>query len=658
MKVCNRDAHALSGKTVRAFLMVLLFMKTCISSKRGCAPVRLGASVLAVMAVFLATSALAQSQAAGTLNEVVVTATRTAVPVTDVIADVSIIDRATLDQAGQSSLRDVLAQLPGVQFVSNGSYRSSTGVFLRGATSAQSIVLIDGVRVGSATSGGASFENMPLDRIERIEILRGAASALYGPDAVGGVIQIFTREPTENLQLAANVGAGSDGQRQLGASVRGRSGAIGYSLGVSNEKASGISVITNPLARSYNPDNDSFDVTSVDAKLTAQLSKQHALTLGMMRSEMDYQFDGTAFPNPLGLTKLTTDAWSRPVLNSVNLKWDAQWLSNWKTSLILAENDDKSASDYYRYADGALNNSSKFNTHRNQLTWQNDLTFGADVLTLLLEKRSESVDSTTLYAVKERNIQGIMLSYALNKPTWNALAVVRNDDNSQFGSFNNWAVSGGYKLAPNLRAVASMGTSFQAPSFNQLYFPGFGTPTLTPQQNRGGEFGLKYNQGSVAMSAVVYYNEVQGFINPSNNVQNSLGVLRGATLSMQAQRGDTSYSISYDYADPHTQPNGLRFVRIARNVLNLNATHRVGQGNLFGELKLSSDREDNKIFGTGVGRTVLAGYGLLNVGANWKLSKDVTLQARINNLTDANYALADGFSTPGRNLFVSLSWAN
>jgi len=658
MKVCNRDAHALSGKTVRAFLMVLLFMKTCISSKRGCAPVRLGASVLAVMAVFSATSALAQSQAAGTLNEVVVTATRTAVPVTDVIADVSIIDRATLDQAGQSSLRDVLAQLPGVQFVSNGSYRSSTGVFLRGATSAQSIVLIDGVRVGSATSGGASFENMPLDRIERIEILRGAASALYGPDAVGGVIQIFTREPTENLQLAANVGAGSDGQRQLGASVRGRSGAIGYSLGVSNEKASGISVITNPLARSYNPDNDSFDVTSVDAKLTAQLSKQHALTLGMMRSEMDYQFDGTAFPNPLGLTKLTTDAWSRPVLNSVNLKWDAQWLSNWKTSLILAENDDKSVSDYYRYADGALNNSSKFNTHRNQLTWQNDLTFGADVLTLLLEKRSESVDSTTLYAVKERNIQGIMLSYALNKPTWNALAVVRNDDNSQFGSFNNWAVSGGYKLASNLRAVASMGTSFQAPSFNQLYFPGFGTPTLTPQQNRGGEFGLKYNQGSVAMSAVVYYNEVQGFINPSNNVQNSLGVLRGATLSMQAQRGDTSYSISYDYADPHTQPNGLRFVRIARNVLNLNATHRVGQGNLFGELKLSSDREDNKIFGTGVGRTVLAGYGLLNVGANWKLSKDVTLQARINNLTDANYALADGFSTPGRNLFVSLSWAN
>ena len=213
----------------------------------------------------------AQAQAVPQLAEIVVTASRVAAPVTDVIADVSIIDRSSLDLAGQSSLRDVLAQQPGVQFVSNGGYRSSTSIFLRGASSSQTIVLIDGVRVGSATSGGAAFENMPLDRIERIEILRGAASALYGPDAVGGVIQIFTREPVEGLQLTASLGAGSDGQQQAGASLRGRAGAIGYSLGLSNEKANGISVTTNPTASSYNPDMDSFDVTSLDAKLTAQL---------------------------------------------------------------------------------------------------------------------------------------------------------------------------------------------------------------------------------------------------------------------------------------------------------------------------------------------------------------------------------------------------
>jgi len=273
----------------------------------------------------------------------------------------------------------------------------------------------------------------------------------------------------------------------------------------------------------------------------------------------------------------------------------------------------------------------------------------------LLENRSDSVDSSTNYTVKDRDIRSVMASYALNRADWNALAVLRNDDNSQFGSFNNWALSGGYKLTQSLRAVASIGTSFQAPSFNQLYFPGFGTPTLTPQQNRGGELGLKYQQGTVSMGAVAYYNEVQGFINPATNVQNSLGVLRGITLSLQAQRGDTSYGVTYDYADPHTLPNDLGFVRIAQNVLNVNVTQRLGQLSVFGEMKLSSDREDNNLAFTG--RDVLAGYALFNVGTSWKISKDLSLLARVNNLADTAYVLANGYSTPGRNAFVSLSWS-
>lgn len=619
------------------------------------APVRLCASALAVFAAF---PVLAQSQTSGTLGEVVVTATRVAIPVTDVIADVSVIDRTVLDQAGQSSLRDVLAQQPGVQFTSNGGYRSSTGIFLRGASTSQTIVLIDGVRVGSATTGGAAFENMPLERIERIEILRGAASALYGPDAVGGVIQIFTREPEDGLHLSASVGAGSDGQRQASASIRGRDGALGYSLGLSKEKATGISMTNNPASYYYNPDMDGFDVTSVDAKVTAQLSKAHTLTLSLMHSQMDSQFDGAADSSTLGLTPLTTDAWARPVLNNVSLKWDAQWQPNWKSSLLLGQSDDNSVSDYYRSSDGALDSSSKFNTHRTQASWQNDITLGTDVLTLLLETRSEKVDSDPAYTVKKRDINSAMVSYALNKPSWNALAVLRNDDNSQFGSFNNWALSGGYKVAQNWRAVGSVGTSFQAPTFNQLYAPPIifngivyaGNPALTPQRNRASELGLKYQQGTLSAGAVVYYNEVQGFINPATNLQSSKAVLRGVTLSADLQQGDTHYAASYDYADPRTQPNDLRLVRVAQNVLNFNVRQRLGAVAVFGELKLSSDRVDS-------GNSVLAGYSLLNVGADWKVNKDVTLRARLNNLTDANYMLANGYTMPGRNVFVSLNWA-
>ncbi|MDP1565682.1 MAG: TonB-dependent receptor [Polaromonas sp.] len=583
-----------------------------------------------------------------------------ATPVTDVIADVSIIDRETLERAGQSSLRDILAQLPGVQMGSNGSYRSNSSIFLRGASNSQTIVLIDGVRVGSATSGGASFENLPLTRIERIEILRGAASALYGPDAVGGVIQIFTREPADGLAFSASAGFGSDGQRQSDASLRGSAGALGYSLGVSREKARGISAISNPASTSFNPDADGFTSASLDAKLTAKINREHALALSFLQSDTEYQFDGLPTPNPLGLTRFSSDARAKPRLSNATFKWDAQWLPQWKSTLTAGASNEESVSEYYRISDRRFGGSSRFDTRRKQLTWQNDFTLGKDVLSVLFEDRSEAVESSTNYTVKQRDVRSALVSYALNRERWNALAVIRNDKNSQFGSFNNWALSAGYRLTDGLRAVGSIGTSFQAPSFNQLYFPGFGNPALVPQRNRATEVGLKYQKGSLTLGAVAYHNAIQGFIIPSTNVQSSLAVLRGVTLSADVQSGPTSYSLSYDYADPRSYSsvpasNDLRLVRIAQNVLNARITHRMGDVSVFGELKLSSNREDAKV--VGAGRDTLPGYSVLNTGVTWKVQKNVTLLARINNLTDTQYMLANGFSVPGRNVFASASWA-
>jgi vitamin B12 transporter len=618
----------------------------------------LRAPLAALPLAILATISHAQTQS---LPETVVTATRVAQPVTDVIADVSIISRETLDLAGQTSLREILAQQPGVQFTSNGSYRSSTGLFLRGASSSQTIVLIDGIRVGSATSGTASLENIPLARIERIEILRGAASALYGPDAVGGVIQIFTREPTAGMNIEVTAGLGTDGQAQAGMSLRGTTGAIGYSVGVSHERASGISVINNPAANSFNPDKDGFSTTSIDARLVGKLNRDHDLTLSLLNSKSDHQFDGTPFPNPAGLTRLTSDAHAKPELTQTSLKWDARWLPDWKSTVLVGKSQDDSISEYFRISDGVLGGRSKFNTNRDQLSWQNDISFDADLLTLLLETRSEKVDSSTAYTVSKREIDSAMVSYALNRKSWNALLVARRDHNSQFGSFSNWSLSGGYRLNDSLRAVGSLGTSFQAPTFNQLYFPGFGNSALQPQENRAAELGLKYDREAVALSAVLYRNNIEGFINPATNVQSSRAVLSGLTLSGNLTSGATQYALSYDYADPRsfsTNPstNNQRLVRVAKHVLNARVTQKLGEVSVFGEMKLSSDREDSRV-NFAPGRDVLAGYGVLNLGANWSVRKDLALQARVNNVTDKQYTLANTYSMPGRNVFVSLAWS-
>lgn len=612
-------------------------------------------------------AAQAQTIPSTEVKEMVITGTRVATPVRDVIADVTVIDRTTLDNAGQSSLRDVLSTQPGVQITSNGSYRSSTNIFLRGATNAQTIVLIDGIRVGSATSGGAALENISVDRIERIEILRGAASALYGPDAVGGVIQIFTREPTGALEVKASVGTGigggADGQRQTSASLRGGNGVLGYSLGTSRESARGISVVVNPANTGYNADLDGFEAASTDAKFVLKPNKDHAVILSLLQSETNFQIDSvipTGTANRLALTKETLDTHSIAETKNATLKWDANWHPNWKSTFSFGTNDEKSRQEYLRASDGALGATGKFNTNRQQMTWQNDVLIGKDVLSTLLERRSETVDSSTVYAVTDRSVQSAMLSYAFNRTQWNSLVVARRDKNSQFGGFNNWAFSAGYRLTGTVRAIGSVGTSFQAPTFNQLYFPGFGNTTLVPQQNRASEIGLKYQQAGVALSAIMYENTIQGFIIPSTNVQSSLAILRGGTLSADVNAGNTVYSASYDYADPRSYSstpasNDLRLVRVAQNMINTRISQHMGDFTMFAEMKLSGNREDLKVGSTTV-RETLGGYNVLNLGGTWKMQKNTSLMARMNNVNNTQYMLANGFSMPGRNAFVSLNW--
>lgn len=603
---------------------------------------------------FVVNSANAQTATTPALQDVVITANRIPTKLTDVLADVTVLDRSELDLAGQSSLLDVLANLPGIQISRNGSYRSSSGVFLRGATSSQTVILLDGVRIGSATSGTPALENIPLDRIERIEVLRGAASALYGADAVGGVIQIITREPERKPVYTANVGIGSDGQRQASVALRGSASDLGYSLGWSRERADGISVLVNPLSSAFNPDRDGFQASSVDAKLRYQLSPQHQVSVGLLHSDTDYQFDGAASPNPLKLTKANTDARAYSTLNNLSAQWQAQWLPNWKSTLLLGTAEDQSVTKYFRSSDGAFGGSGKFNTDRRHASWQNDFSLGQDVLSFALEERREEVDSSMNYAVKARDLRGVMLSYALRAEDWSALAVLRSDHNSQFGSFTNWSLSGGYQLNPAWRAVLSAGTSFQAPSFNQLYYPGFGNPTLTPQQNRSNELGLKYREGHLNFEATVYQNDIRGFITPSTNLQSALAELRGVSLHGGWQFGASQISASYDYADPRTQPNNLRLLRIARHVANFRLQHQLSELSLFTELKFSSDREDNNLSFTG--RDKLAAYSLLNVGLNWQINSQWALLLRINNLNNSHYVLANNYSTLGRNAFASLSW--
>lgn len=585
------------------------------------------------------------------INPVIVTASRLLQPLSEVLADVSIIDRETLQNAGLQSLGDVLATLPGVQLVSNGSYRSSTTLSLRGASASQTILLVNGVRVGSATLGSFSVENLPLERIERVEVLRGAAAALYGPDAVGGVIQVFTREPLERLQKSVTAGLGSDGQGQLGASISGRSGDWGFSLGASHERADGINVKT-PNASGFNKDKDGYYFNSVDASLQWTLSEMHKLNLNAMLSDGEYDFDGVPFPTPAGTNAGNLRAINDPSMRQLSLNWGAKWTADWSSDLKLGQSKDLSPSRYLRESDNTLAGESRFNTHRQQLSWQNNFRIGKDNLSLIAEHRLDEVDSSTPYTVRERTMRGFVASYSKRAHEWDALVTARHDQNSQFGNFNTWSVSGGYKLNSDWRLVGNVGTTFQAPSFNQLYFPGFGNTALKPQEGKSQEIGLRYKAGSNQAGVVIYQNDVKGFINTATNAQSSLAVSKGATFNWDRSWSDTTVSTSYDYADPRLKPSNVRVSRVARHMARAQINQRVGPWTPFAELRLSGDRFD------AASNVTLPGYGVLNLGTSYQWNKNWRVIGRLNNFGDKTYSLANGFTTPGRNLFVSLQWTD
>lgn len=593
------------------------------------------------------------------LEPIVVTASRLPQRVQDVVADVSVITEADIERAGQSSLRELLQRLPGVQMSTNGSYASNTSLFIRGAETGRIVVLVDGVRIGSATSGTAPIENIPLAQIERIEVLRGPATTLYGPDAVGGVIQIFTRRGEPGLRVNADAGVGTHGLAKAAAGLHGTHGDFGFALSVAGERADGISTLDNPNDADFNADDDGYRNASVSGSLQWNIAPGHTLSTQWLASHARNEFDGTYF-DPVTFDSSppdTTAARNKGELLAWSVTLDNRITERWQSSLRLSLSDDESNAVYTDTTTGAPFGNYRFDTQRRHLVWQNTFSFGPDRVIASLERLEDEVDSTVDYTVSERHTDSVLLAYALDRGPWFGQLAARHDDNSQFGGFTTGSAALGYRLTSRLRLVGTMATNFQAPTINQLYYPGFGNENLEPQRNQGRELALKYDGGRTHGSLTLYRNRIRGFIDPATNAQSSQATLTGATLEAGWRDENWSVNGSIDVLDAEEEPSGRQLVRRADHGAQLNVERRTGWGSAFAEWRVISHREDND-FSTFPSRRVrLGGYGLLNLGAQWRIAQEWTLLARVNNATDKDYTSAFGYSTLGRTAFVGVRYS-
>ena len=598
-------------------------------------------------------SSFAQEALDKSLEPVLVTATRTPQKASDVISDNVTISAEDIALSGQTSLVELLQKQRGIEISTNGGPGTTASVFMRGAANNQNIVLIDGVRVGSSTTGGATWSSIPLSQIDHIEIVYGPLSSFYGADAIGGVIQIFTKKGSGAPRLTASAGIGSYGTRTMDASILGATEGdhrFSYAISVAHENADGFSATKpdpSPYS-SYNPDKDGYKKDSASGQFGLELAKGQEVGVTFLQSRLNAQYDDGS------------DYDTRVVQNLENVAVYSknQILPWWNSKVQVSQTTDKSTYISSDQPDGT----SDVTTKQNNYSWQNDFAIGTDVLQLLAERREEEVSATGLSG--DRTTNSVAASYQLKRGDHLATVSIRNDNSSQFGTHATGSLGYGYRLNKNWRANASYGTSFRAPTFNELYYPGYGIAANKPEKGKNAEVGLVYDDGTSQLNVSYYHNKITDLIvststcpvepdsHPYGCAYNvDKATLEGVSLGGSTKLGSFALRGSLDAQNPRDDTSGKLLARRARQHGTVALEYGVGALKSGVEMVVSGKRYDD-----GDNQVVLGGYSLVNLYASYDLTGKWSLFGRWNNVLNKDYELARYYGTAGSSLFLGVRY--
>lgn len=582
------------------------------------------------------TPAFADDLATYDMGTLVVTATRTPTPVRELLNDITVITREEIERSGQTSLPELLRSQPGIEINTNGGAGTTSNVYIRGANPNHTLVLIDGMRINSATSGTTALEKIPLAQIDHIEILRGPGSALYGSEAIGGVIQIFTK--TGDAKPGWHVGGGIGTHRLYDASLGGSigSGATRLSVEAAHRSTHSFSAIGNAASYYYNPDADPYREASLSAKLSHRLNADHEFGATTFYNQGKGHFDGSAI----------YDSRDRRILSSYGVYSNDRVLADWSSQL-------RAGHSYDDLRSLSTTSWTKFRTDQDQLSWQNNFETRAGRFTLGTDHDWQHVTSTTVYTVNKRTVHSYFAGYQGRFGDHSLQLNGRNDDNSQFGNHTTGSAAYGYQIAKTWRASASIGTAFRAPTFNELYYPSFGNPNLQPETARNEEIALHYDQGAQHASLIHFDNRIRNLIAYASNtyLQVQDAHITGTTLSYAGRVGSIGTHASATWQDPRNTTNDKLLIRRAKRTVSAGADYAAGAWTFGGDAVASSMRFDD------TANTVpMGGYTVLNLNAGYRYNKDLSFITRLNNALDKKYELARDYNTEGRSLYFGFDY--
>jgi len=599
------------------------------------------------LAVLSALPGAAAAQDARALDQVLVTATRTPIALGDSLSPAQVIDRASIDASQAASLQDLLRGRAGIDLANTGGLGKQTSLFLRGTNSSHTVVLVDGVRINTADFGLAMLQDLPLAQIERVEIVRGPQSSLYGADAIGGVVQIFTRRSTGDFAPRLELGGGSNGLRQASGGIGGGTERGWFGLDIAYQHSDGIDACrgsVSPFAGcgAEDPDRDGYRNLSRSARGGYSFNAQWSVEGTALRAEGENHYDGyydysETLQQVLGGKVRYTPSERLAVTASVG-------------------RSDNESTSY-----GAFDAFGSAQTHRDNASLQADIALAQDqLLSAGVDWSDDSLEGSSAgYLVDSRDNTGVFVQYQGRFGAHQLQASVRNDDNEQFGNHTTGSLAWGMDLGGGWKLTASHGTAFKAPTFSDLYDPWSGVPTLDPEQARSTNLGIAQHGDGWRWGLDVYETRVDDLITYDaatfRMTQVEKARIRGAELTAATVLAGIDINAQLSWTDPRNDTAGDQhdnwLARRARQTARIDLDRRFGGFRVgltgFGAGKRFDDA-DNAVR--------LAGYGTLDLRLEYAFGRDWTVLARAANVFDRRYETVAWYNQPGREYQLSMRY--
>ncbi|AFJ58867.1 TonB-dependent outermembrane B12 receptor, putative [Pseudomonas fluorescens A506] len=570
------------------------------------------------------------------LSDVVISANRQVQARNDSSAANTVFTRADIDRLQPTSVTDLLSRVPGVQVAPTGGRGSLPGIFIRGTKSAQSLVLVDGQRIANTTSGDSGLQYLNVDQIERVEVLRGSRSVIYGSDAIGGVIQVFTRRNAEQgLQPRLKLGFGSNQTWERSLGLSGGDEHTRFNLGASLDETAGINA--SHASFPSDGDHDAYRNQSVSLNLSHSFSDELEVGFNLLdnRGKSEYDNSYGRYDGATGQS-LGQKPYTDYTVSSASGYVDAKLNDSWQSRLELGHSENRDTK-----RDTLSDDYSAFNTYRDSVNWQNDLTLDEqNSLIVGGDWYEDRFHGSTTFTENSRWNRAAFVQHRFQSQWFSTELGLRRDQNQQFGGQNSWSGTLTLPVNPDNDLLLSYSEGFRAPTFNDLYFPDtqYSNPNLQPETSKSYELQWRSQlTDSTRLEASLYRTDLSdAIILDAGKPQNVASArINGFEAALKQELFGWQGNLGLSLIDPRDRDSGHTLARRARRTVNLDLDRQFDQLGLGASWQAISSSYDDE-----ANRNRLGGYALLGLRSSWALNREVSLSLKVDNALDKSYARA------------------